>query len=142
MPLGAPGRQTWILAVEGRDRGVTVDANHGRLLRRIQVHADHVGRLRFEARLVGGQVGIEAMRLDPVLGPKVRHCHVREGSAQSGHELARRPLCRSVGRFALGHPSQHRRLHPPGHLVALAPGVVCEQSRESFDRQAPAPAIE
>ena len=80
MALGAPRRQRQhrILAVQRLDRGLLVDAEHRRVLRRVQVQPDHVGRLGLEVRVVGGQVALQPMRLEAVLGPDARHRHVRD----------------------------------------------------------------
>ena len=143
MALGAPGRQRQhrILAVQRLDRGLLVHAEHRRMLRRVQVQPDHVGRLGLEVRIVGGQVAFEPMRLDAVLGPDARHRHVRD-AAQFGGQLARGPVRRAVGGLALGRPGQHARLDPIGHLVALAPGVAGEQPRQPIGGKALAPTID
>jgi hypothetical protein len=38
-------------AVERLDRGLLVDAEHGRVLRRVEVQPDHVSRLGLEVRV-------------------------------------------------------------------------------------------
>ena len=69
-------RQHRVFAIECLNRGFLVHAEHGCVLRRMQIQADHIGRLGLEVRIVGGQVALKPMRLEGVLGPDARHGHV------------------------------------------------------------------
>ncbi len=76
-----------------------------------------------------------------MLRPDTRHRHVRD-AAQLRRQLARGPVHRSIGRFALRRPGQHLRFDPIGHLVALAPGVAGEQLGQPIGGKTRAPAID
>src|SRR3954468_19209984 len=105
-----------------------------------RVQPDHLGRLDLEVRVIGGQIAFHSVRLDPMLGPDATNRHVRD-VAQFGRQLTRGPVRRAVARLAFARPSQHARLDPIGHLVALAPSMASEQPAQSIGREALAPAI-
>lgn len=142
--LGTPRRQRQhrVFAVQGLDRGLLVHAEHGRMLRRVQVQADNVSGLGLELRIVGSQIALKPMRLELVLGPDARHRHVRDGTAEFGGELARRPVRRAVSGLALGSPRQHTCLDAIGHPIALASGVACKRSGKPIGDKALAPPID
>ncbi len=74
-----PSRRQWqhgIQTIQGLDGGLLVDAKHGRMLRRIEVQPDDVGRLGLELGVVGGHVSFQPMRLDSGARPDPRHHHV------------------------------------------------------------------
>lgn len=98
MPFRSPRRQGQhrILTVQGLDRRVLVHTKHGRMLRRVQVETDHIGRLPLEVGIGGGQIPVQAVRLEPVLGPDARHPHMAD--AEVSRELAGAPVGRAIGR--------------------------------------------
>ena len=134
MAFGPPRRQRshWVFAIERLNRGVLVHAEHGRVLRRMQRQADHIGRLGLEVRIVGGQVPFQPMGPQGVLGPDARHRHVGE-APQRRRQLARGPRRRSVAREVVRRPGQDVCLEPIGHCVAG------EQSRQPIRGTALAP---
>ena len=89
MAFGTPGRQGphRVFAIERLNRRLLVDAEHGRVLRRVQIQADPIGRLGCEARVVGGQRAFQSMRREGVLGPDTRHWHVREAPPRCAASL-------------------------------------------------------
>ena len=71
-------QQNRIEPVERLDRSLLIDAEHGRMCRRIQIQPDYVGGLRLEIRIIGGHVALKPVRLNSVLRPNTRHHHVRD----------------------------------------------------------------
>jgi len=112
------------------------------MLRWVQIQADHIGSLGLEVGIIRGDVALEPMRLQAVLGPNSRDRHVRDVTAQFGGQLARGPVRRTVGRLALRRPAKHARLDPVGHLVALPSAVSREQPRQTIGFEAFAPATD
>ena len=142
MAVGPPGRQGphRVVAIERLNRRLFVHADHGRVLRRVQIQADHIGRRGLNVRVVGGQVAFQAMRPEGVLGQDTRHRHVRE-APQLCRSRARRPVRGPLSRRALGGPRQHFGLDPIRHFVARAPSITGEQPRQSICGKALALAI-
>ncbi len=133
MALGASGRQRQhpVLAVERLDRRLLVHAEHGRVRRRVQVEADHVGRLGLEVRVVGDHVGIEPVRAHAVLAPNAldgRERHVTEFSRQ----LAAAPVRRAIRGLVLERAAQHPSLQPGDRRPRRAPRMQRDQSGESL----------
>ena len=109
--------------------------------RRVQVQADHVGGLGLEIGIVGRQIAFNAVGLKRVLGSDARNAHVRHVD-RFGSQFARRPMCRSISRFAFSGPGEHFGFYALHYRIAFAPRVPGEQPRESIRRKAPAPTID
>ena len=90
-------RQHRIQAVQRLDRRLLVGGKHDRVLRRIQVEPDHVGRFLLELRIVRQHVALEPMRLTAGAAPDARDQHVTD--AQHLAQLARAPMRAAVGRL-------------------------------------------
>jgi len=92
MPFCPPRRQRQhgILAVEGLDRRFLVNTKHCRLLRRVQVEADDVSGLALELRVVGRQIALQPVGLDPMLRPDSCHSHMT--NSEVGREFAGTPV--------------------------------------------------
>ena len=99
MALGAARRkrQHRIEPIQRLNRRLFIHAEHGRMLRRIQVQTDDVGRFRFEIRIVAGQVTLDPMRFQARLFPHPMHQvfadaqmrpRVCGNSSASSHRLA------------------------------------------------------
>ena len=73
--LGASGRQRQhgIEAVQRLNGRLLVDGEDGRVVRRIDVQADHVGGFRFEVGIVRLHVALEPVRLEAGALPRFRH---------------------------------------------------------------------
>src|SRR5690349_487427 len=142
LALGASWRQRQhrILAVERLDCGLFIHAEHRRMLRRVQVPPNYLGRVDLEVRVVRGQIAFHSMRFDPVFSPDAIDRHVRDAIQFSG-QLARGPMRRAIGRLAFARPGQYARFDPIAHLVALAPRVARKQPAEPIGRKALAPTI-
>ena len=124
-----PGeRQDRIEAVQGLNGGLFIDAEHGRMLRRIQVQADDVGGFAFEVRIVAGHVALQAMRLQSSFFPDAMHGVFTD--AQRCRQLAATPVCGSIaGFFARSgqNPGPQGRCQHAGLLA----GMIGIQSVES-----------
>src|SRR5262249_25789533 len=119
-----------ILAIERLNGRLLVDAEHRRVLRRIEIQPDDVSGFRLELRIVGGDVALAPMRLQTMLGPDARNRHVRDATAQLSSQFTGRPMRRTIGGFALRRPRQYSRFQPITDLVSLAPRMTTEQSRQ------------
>src|SRR5262249_34408246 len=62
------------------------------------------------------------------------------GDRQGRTQLARAPMCRSVGRLALERPIQDPRLQPRGQLARALPGMATEQPGQPLLPKPLAPA--
>jgi hypothetical protein len=65
--------QDRIQAVQGLNGCLLIDAEYGRVLRRIQVQTDDVSGFHFELGIVAGHVSFEAMRLEAGFLPNAMH---------------------------------------------------------------------
>ena len=133
--VGTPRRQGHyrVGAIERLNRGLLVDAEHGRVLRRVQIQqADHIGRRGVEVRIVGGQRPFPSMRLEGVRGPDTRDRHMRE-APQLRRQFARGPVRRPVTRCMFRRPGQDACLNPIGY------GIAGKQPRQSIHGKARAP---
>jgi len=110
MALGTSRRQGqhWIEAIQCLDGCFFVNAEHGRMLRRIQIEPDDVSGLFFKCRIIAGHVAVQSMWLQPHLRPDA----VDRGGAQAGRgrHFAAGPVSASVRRFLL-RLLQHSGLH-------------------------------
>jgi hypothetical protein len=80
MTLKSAGRQRQHRhqTIKRLDRRLLVDAEHCSVRRRVQIKANHVGRLGFEVRIVRGHVALKPMGLQTVFSPDARDHHVRD----------------------------------------------------------------
>jgi hypothetical protein len=138
--LGPTGRQRQhgVEAIERLNRRFFIDGEHGRMIRRIDVQPNDVGRLRLEIGVVRLHVAFEAMRLQTGALPSFGDEIVM--NLQQPTQLARTPVRAAVGRRlprlfqdARFHGRrQHRRrlpfvsrpqaLQPCGHKSGVATG--------------------
>src|SRR5258707_15402722 len=125
-------RQHGIKAIECLDMGLLVNAKHRCMLRRIEVQADHVGRLRLKVRVVGQHVATNALRFDPCSRPNSVYEHVAH--AEVLPELARSPVRRAVGGLATGS-GKDANLHPRRqHLGYFAQMSRVQTSQRVFEK--------
>jgi len=66
-------RQDGIETIQGLNGGLLIDAEHGRVLGRVQIEAEDVGRFAFELGIVAGHVAFEAVRLEAGFLPNPMH---------------------------------------------------------------------
>jgi hypothetical protein len=78
--LQPSGRQ-WqhrIEPIQSLDSSLFIDAKDRRMLGRLDVQPDNIGRLELEVRVVGGHVAFDPMGLKPGALPHPRHHHVAD----------------------------------------------------------------
>ena len=107
-PSRAQG-QDRVKAVQGLDVALLIKAEHGRVLQRVQVQTDDVGRLVLEVRIVRRHVPRQTVGLEPRPSPDLRHGHV--GDTELPSHLSRGPVRRAVRRRLSSH-RKHARFHP------------------------------
>ena len=66
-------RQDGIETIQGLNGGFLIDAEHGRVLRWVQIEAEDVGGFAFELGIVAGHVAFEAVRLQAGFLPDAMH---------------------------------------------------------------------
>ena len=121
-------RQDRIETIQGLNGGLLIDAEHGRVLRRVQIEADDVGGFGFELGIVAGHVAFEAMRLQARFLPNPMHGVFAD--AQRGGQLAATPVRGPVAglspRGGQDAGAQSRSQH-----TGLLAGMIGVQSLES-----------
>ena len=110
--FGSAGRERehGIEPVERLNRGLLVEAKDRRVLRRIEVQPDDVGRFRFKRRIGRPHVAVQPMRLEAGALP----CPLHERMAtqlQGLGEFAGTPMRRAIGR-GLARPRENSRFEP------------------------------
>jgi len=138
MPLGSPRRerQHAVAAIERLNGGLFVHAEDRRVLRRIEIEPDDVGRLALEVRIVRRHVALQTMRLKTGFAPdEMNH---RLAHAELVAELAAGPMRRTVARFAAGGVEDSGpRLG--SEFAWRLPGALGFQAVESGLEEAPLP---
>jgi hypothetical protein len=95
---------------------VFIEAEHGGMLRRMQVQTDDVCDLGFEVGIVAGQITLQSVRLQADFFPHAMHGILAH--SQRRRQFATAPMRGAVARFLAGggenpgpqRRSQHRRL--------------------------------
>ena len=139
VPFGASRRQGQhrIKAVQSLNGGLLIHAEHRRVLRRIHVQTNDVGRLLLKQRVVGSHVAIQPMRLETRLRPYSLHRGLTHPQ-RLGH-LPARPMRRTVGWLLLclaGDPGLCGRIRNT-RLAAFVPRI---QTLDSVFFKTPLPA--
>ncbi len=100
MPLCSSWRQRqyWIQSVQRLDAGLFIDTEDHRMLRRLHIQPDNVGRFLFKVRIVGDHVALDPVWLKPRPLPDSGHHHVMHPKVFG--QLARAPVRRPIGRLA------------------------------------------
>src|SRR4051794_26470587 len=83
-------RQNRIKTIECLNGSLFVHTEHRRMCRGIRIQPNDVGRFGFKLRVIGGHVALHPVRLEPMLGPHTRHCHVMRSQFLS--QLACAPM--------------------------------------------------
>src|SRR5438132_2550386 len=115
-PAGAQW-QNGVKAIEGLDVGLLVNAKHRRMLGRVEIEANHIGRLCLEVRIVGQHVATDALWLDP--GPRPNPVHEHVAHAEMLGELARGPVRRTIRGLAAGSGKNATLHRGSQHLSGL-----------------------
>jgi hypothetical protein len=130
-------RQDGIETVQGLNGGLLLDAEHGRVLRRVQIEAEDVGGFAFELGIVAGHVAFQAVRLQARFLPNPMHGVFAD--AQRGGQFAATPVRGPVAGLSPGGGqdagAQSRSQHP-----GLLAGMIGVQSLESVLPEALFPA--
>ena len=93
-------RQNRIETVQSLNGGLLIHAEHRSVLRRIQIQADDVGRLRLEVRIIRRHVSLHPVRLDPGPRPRPGHKHVVDPHRRG--QASRAPVRRPIRRLLPG----------------------------------------
>ena len=100
-------RQNGVASIESLNRGLFIDTEHSRMLRRIQVQPDDFGRLLLEVRIRRSEIAFQAVGLQAGPLPRTRDNRVRD--VELVGQAPRGPMGRAVGR-RLPCPVQDPRL--------------------------------
>ena len=135
-------RREWkhrIFSIQSLDRGLLIDTKNGRMLRRMQIQTDDIGRLGFKIRIVGSHVAFEPMRSQSMLSPHAGNHHVRD--VQLGPQFARAPVRRPITGLTLHAPLQDARLQSRRQRGSSLPSMTTEEPCQSLLHKTLAPAI-
>ena len=132
-------RQHRIEAVERLNGRFLVHGEDRRVVRRIDIQANHVGGLRLEVGIVRLHVALEAVGLEARALPRLRDEVVM--NLQHASQLPGTPVRTAVGRWLLGL-GQHTRFHRRGQHRRRLPAVARAQPLETGRQKTPAPAID
>lgn len=120
-------RKQGISAIKGLDSRFLTHTEDGRVLWRIHIKADDVGRLGLEIGIVRGHVALDAMRLKTVFAPRAGHSHVMEPELLG--EFPDAPVGRSGGGSLLS-PGQDPRFNLGSEPIGDPSGVPTVESGE------------
>jgi len=122
--LGSTRRQ-WedrVQPIQRLDRRLFIHAEHGRVLRRVQIEPDDIGCFAFKLWVVASHVAFQPVR--PQFGLRQNALHGGFAHAQFLGQFAARPMRATVGGFLLrspDHSSLHRRCRPARLASLMAP---------------------
>ncbi len=123
-------RQARLGAVERLDLALLIDAQHQRLVRRVQIEADDIGDLLLELRVVGDLERLDEMRLEAGLGPDAPHAG--RADPHLGRHGSPAPVRRVRGRL-VGRLGQHLVLdRGRQRLLARRPRLVAQQALDAL----------
>jgi hypothetical protein len=117
--------------------GLLIDAEHGRVLRRVQIEAEDVGGFGFELGIVAGHVAFETVRLQAGFLPNTMHGVFAD--AQRGGQFAATPVRGPVARFS-PRGRQDAGVQSRSQYTGLLAGMIGVQSFESVLPEALLPA--
>jgi hypothetical protein len=123
----ARSRQHGVEPIQSLNRGLFVDAEHGRMLRWMQVQTDDIGRFGFEIRIVANPIRFPPMRFQLGLGQ-----NPRDGGLAESQRVGQFPAG-PVGAAVLGlllHSPDHSCLHRRRSRTRLAALVAAFQARQ------------
>lgn len=130
-------RQNGIETIQGLNGGLLIEAEHGRVLRRVQIKPEDISRFGFELRVVAGHVAFEAVRLQARFLPNAMHGVF--ANAQHGGQFAATPVGGSVTGFSSCGGQDAGPQSGSQHTGLLA-GMIGVQSFESVLPEALLPA--
>ena len=130
-------RQDGIETIQGLNGGLLIDAEHGRVLRRVQIEAEDVGGFAFELGIVAGHVAFETVRLQARFLPNAMHGVFAD--AQHGGQFAATPVRGPVAGFS-PRGRQDAGAQSGSQHTGLLAGMIGVQSLESVLPEALLPA--
>jgi hypothetical protein len=110
-------RQHRIEPVQGLNRGLFVHDEHHRVLWRIDIQGNDVGRFALKLWIIGGHVALDTMRLEASTRPHPRHHHMADPQLRG--QFAAAPVGRTVAGPA-PRPLQNPGLQAGGTFVDRA----------------------
>ena len=87
-------RQDGIQTIQGLNGGLLIDTEHGRVLGRVQIEAEDVGRFGFEIGIIAGHVAFQTVGFQAGFLPNPMHGVFAD--AQHGGQFAATPVRRPV----------------------------------------------
>ena len=141
MSLGAPRRQRqhWVEPIEGLNRRLFVDGEDRRMLRRIQIQPDHVGRFGLEVadRPTACSARSDAASARPASTPSAHGCGESSAAGRvcgsSSAYCHRSAAAASSRECAPRARREHRRLSGPGAAIAAVQPVGHEPPPPAID---------
>src|SRR5271169_5594688 len=130
-------RQDGIKTIQGLNGSLLIDAEYGRVLGRIEIEAEDVGRFGFEIGIIAGHVAFEAVRFQTGLLPNPMHGVFAD--AQRGSQLAATPVRGPVAGFS-PRVGQNSGAQSGSQYTGLLTGMIGVQSIESVTTEALLPA--
>jgi hypothetical protein len=121
-------RQDGVETIERLDGGFLVNAENGRMLRRVHVEADDVRGLLLKVRIIGQHVSFETMRLQSRSFPDPSHHHMADSEVL--REFARGPVRRTI-RWTLPRPFEDTSFRCGRTFLHTTTRMPGEQTRES-----------
>ena len=91
-------RQDGIETIQGLNGGLLINAEHGRVLGRVQIEAEDVGRFGFELGIIAGHVAFEAVGFQASFLPNSMHGVFAD--AQHSSQLTTTPVRGPVAGFS------------------------------------------
>ena len=127
-PAGGKGKNRGE-PIQWLNRRLLINAEHGGMLRWVQIQSDNVGGLRLEVRIIACHIPIQPMRLQPSFFPDAMDGILAE--AQLRGELAATPLRGTIPRLSARsgqNPGSQLRSQHRGWLSRMA-GIQSVQPR-------------
>ena len=131
-------RQDGIETIQGLNGGLLINAEHSRVLGRVQIEAEDVGRFGFKLGIIAGPVAFEAVRFQTGLLPNPMYGVFAD--AQRGSQLTATPVRGSVARFS-PRSGQNEGAQSGSQYAGLLAGMIGVESLESAAPEALLPAI-
>src|ERR1017187_5417315 len=91
-------RQNGIETIQGLNGGLLINAEHGRVLERVQIEAEEVGRFGFEIGIIAGHVTFESVGFQAGFLPNSMHGVFAD--AQRSSQLTATPVRGPIAGFS------------------------------------------
>lgn len=139
MPLDPAGRQGQhrIQPIQRLDCGLLIDTEDHRMLRRVQIQPNNIGRLALKVGIVRCHVPLKAMGFEAMPGPDPGDHHM--GEPKRLPQPPRTPVCRPVLRPPAS-PVQNLGLQLGREYRGWLPPVSAIEARQPLGRKASTPA--